>query len=111
MKNLIKALILTAALFAAPISQAAETVEIGVNGLVCGFCAQGVNKQLRKHDATEDVLVSLEHKLVAVQLAAGKTLTDAEVRAALTDAGYTVTSIDRTNNSLEQIRTRLGIKK
>jgi copper chaperone CopZ len=99
------------ALFAlALVAHAGETVEIGVNGLVCGFCAQGVNKQLRKHPATADVIVSLEHKLVAVATVEGKTLTDADVTRALTDAGYALTSINRSTTSLNEIRAKLGIK-
>jgi periplasmic mercuric ion binding protein len=42
----------------------AKTIEMTVNGLVCGFCAQGIEKTLRKNAATEDVVVSLEHRLV-----------------------------------------------
>ena len=37
-----------------------------VYGLVCGFCAQGIEKTLRKNPATADVVVSLENKLVAI---------------------------------------------
>ena len=44
----------------------AGTIEMKVYGLVCGFCAQGIEKTLRKNPATADVVVSLENKLVAV---------------------------------------------
>jgi len=44
----------------------ADTIEMKVYGLVCAFCAQGIEKTLRKNPATEDVVVSLEHQLVAV---------------------------------------------
>ena len=50
----------------------AETIEMTVNGLVCGFCAQGIEKRLRKFPATADVLVSLEQRLVAVGLPRGR---------------------------------------
>lgn len=39
-----------------------------VNGLVCGYCAQGIEKTLKGLSATEAVFVSLEHRLVAVVL-------------------------------------------
>jgi copper chaperone CopZ len=85
----------------------AETIEMKVNGLVCGFCAQGIEKTLRKKEATADVVVSLEHKLVAVETRPGRALSDHELTRALTDAGYSVKSIERTARSLGEIRTAL----
>ena len=35
----------------------AETIEVTVNGLVCGFCAQGIEKRLRQFPATADAPV------------------------------------------------------
>jgi copper chaperone CopZ len=85
----------------------AATIEMSVNGLVCGFCAQGIEKQLRKFPATADVLVSLERKLVAVGLKQGLDIPDADLQRALTDAGYTVKSIDRTDTSMAELRDRV----
>jgi copper chaperone CopZ len=88
----------------------ATTIEMGVKGLVCAFCAQGIEKKLRKLPATADVVVSLEQRLVAVALKEGRDITDAELRKALTDAGYTVTTIQRTETPLATIRGRVGHK-
>jgi copper chaperone CopZ len=85
----------------------AETIEMTVNGLVCAFCAQGIEKTLRKNAATEDVIVSLEHRLVAVATRPGTDIADAVLRAALTDAGYDVKEIVRTERSLAAIREQL----
>ncbi len=85
----------------------AETIEATVNGLVCGFCAQGIDKTLRKHPATADVVVSLENRLVAVATKEGMDLTDAELRKALTDAGYEVKAIVRTETPIGEIRAKL----
>jgi copper chaperone CopZ len=81
-----------------------------VNGLVCGFCAQGIEKTLRKNPATADVVVSLEDRLVAVSTKAGQDITDETLRKALTDSGYDVKAIERTQASMEEIRARLGKK-
>jgi len=86
----------------------ADTIEMKVNGLVCGFCAQGIDKTLRRNPATADVLVSLEHKLVAVSTREGQDISDAELTKALTDSGYDVKSITRTRRSLEAIRAEIG---
>jgi mercuric ion binding protein len=87
---------------------AADTIEMKVYGLVCAFCAQGIEKTLRKNPATEDVVVSLENKLVAVATRAGTDISDADLTKALTDAGYDVKGITRTQRPMAEIRSTLG---
>ncbi|WP_129647862.1 heavy-metal-associated domain-containing protein [Peristeroidobacter agariperforans] len=89
----------------------AATIEMTVNGLVCGFCAQGIEKTLRKNPATADVLVSLENRLVAVATKEGADIPDADLRKALTDAGYDVKAIERTQRSMADVRATLKGKK
>jgi mercuric ion binding protein len=86
---------------------AATTIEMDVNGLVCGFCAQGIEKTLRGLPATEAVFVSLEHRLVAIKLKGGTDLGDDVLRKALTDSGYTVVGIRRTEHSLDELRQQV----
>ena len=99
--------VLISLLLLASASVQAATIEMNVNGLVCAFCAQGIEKQLRKFPATADVIVSLEHKLVAVALKDGQDIPDTELRRALTNAGYTVKAIQRTETPLAELRERL----
>jgi hypothetical protein len=51
--------------------------------------------------------VSLEHKLVAVATRDGADISDAELTQALTDSGYDVKGITRTQRSLNDIRAEL----
>jgi mercuric ion binding protein len=90
-------------LFSASAVQA-EAIEMKVYGLVCGFCAQGIEKILKQNPATADVVVSLENKLVAVTTKPGQDISDAELTKAITDAGYEVKGIRRTQRSIEEIR-------
>ena len=85
----------------------AATIEMEVNGLVCAFCAQGIEKKLRAFPATSDVVVSLEERLVAVSTKDGQDISDDELRRALTDAGYTVVGIRRETESIDAVRDRL----
>lgn len=101
-------ILLVALLSLASVVAHATTIEMRVNGLVCAFCAQGIEKKLRKFSATADVVVSLEQRLVAVALKEGQDIPDPELRTALTNAGYTVTAIQRTDRSIDAIRSRLG---
>jgi copper chaperone CopZ len=85
----------------------AGTIEMKVNGLVCAFCAQGIEKTLRKNPAVSDVVVSLEDRLVAVETKPGTDVADQDLRKALTDSGYDVKAIERTKTPLNDIRERL----
>ena len=104
-------ILLIAFLSLLPMMVRAATIEMHVNGLVCAFCAQGIEKKLRKFPATADVVVSLEQHLVAVALKDGEDIPDTELRKALTNAGYTVTAIARSDTSIDAIRSRLGQQK
>ena len=88
----------------------AATIEMKVNGLVCGFCAQGIEKTLRKNPATTDVVVSLENRLVAISTKDGQDIGDSDLTKALKDAGYDVKAITRTDRSLADIRAGLTKK-
>src|SRR5215472_10393349 len=101
-------ILLITLLLLAPIAVRAATIEMQVNGLVCAFCAQGIEKKLRKFPATADVVVSLEQRLVAVALKDGQDIPDTELHKALTNAGYTVTTIQRSDTPIEAIRSQVG---
>jgi len=98
---------LTLMMLAVTATSTAATIEMTVNGLVCAFCAQGIEKKLKKFPATAEVVVNLEHRLVAVSLWDGQDIADADLREALTDAGYTVKSIERTDTPIAEVRARL----
>lgn len=100
-------LLAAAALLAVSSLASARTIEMDVNGLVCAFCAQGIEKSLKAFPATEAVFVSLENRIVAVHLKDGTDIDDATLRKAITDAGYTVVAIRRSDESLEAIRQRV----
>lgn len=91
--------ILIAALLAitaiTPLTARAEQIFVSVNGLVCGFCAQGIKKTFSKIESISAVEVDLEGKKVTLSLKEGKNLADEEVKTLINDAGYTVVGIER----------------
>lgn len=89
----------------------AKTIEMDVNGLVCAFCAQGISKTLKAFPASDGVFVSLEHRIVAVHLKDDQDIADPTLRKAITDAGYKVVAIRRTDESLDAIKARVGKQK
>lgn len=98
---------LFAALIALTSVASAKTIEMNVNGLVCAFCAQGIEKTLKGFPATAGVFVSLEHRIVAVQLKDGEDINDASLTKAITDAGYKLIAIHRTDETLDAVRLRV----
>lgn len=78
----------------------ATTLKMEVNGLVCAFCANGITQAFKKKPEVAAVHVSLEDRLVAIGLKEGHDLSDAAVTESLKEAGYTVVSIERTEQSV-----------
>lgn len=73
----------------------AETIKAKVNGMVCGFCATGIEKTFKAQPEVKAVNVDLVSKLVTVSTKEGKTLDDTKLKKLLTNSGYSVVSIDR----------------
>jgi len=92
-----KKLWLAAALLLVNGAAHAETIEMKVFGMVCGFCAQGIEANLRKIPATADVVVSLENKLVILRPRDSANIAGAELRKAVTDAGCDLKPITQRN--------------
>jgi copper chaperone CopZ len=85
-------LVLAGAAFvlSAGMAQAADVAKVTVNGMVCAFCAQGIEKTIAKMPETKAVYVNLEQKLVAVEPKDGMKLDMKKIAAGITDAGYDV---------------------
>jgi mercuric ion binding protein len=73
----------------------ADAIKISVNGMVCGFCVQGITKKLNSTDAVENVKVDLDKKLVTFNIPAGKKLDDEVIKKIITESGYTVVKLER----------------
>jgi copper chaperone CopZ len=104
-------LLLAATLAAVTSSASARSIVIEVDGLVCAFCAQGIEKKMKAQAATRAVFVSLESRLVAVELKDGQDIADATLKSEITDAGYVVRSIRRGEETVETIRARVKAAK
>lgn len=73
----------------------AGTITASVNGLVCAFCATGIEKTFKKQTAVDQIKVDLENKRVTIDTKPGQDLDDATITKLLTDSGYSVTGIRR----------------
>lgn len=79
-----------------PTSLYAETATVGINGLVCSFCAQGIKRTFSKEEAVESIDVDMEKKIVSIKIKSNKTLSDEKIKEIVTNAGFSTTNIERT---------------
>lgn len=84
-----------------------STVKAEVNGMVCAFCAQGIEKKLKAMPQTKDVFVNLEKHMVAVEAKPGQTIEHDKVKRDIVDAGYEVVKIETVNASLQDVKAQL----
>jgi mercuric ion binding protein len=108
MKKIIIALVMGIGAFP---SIAANSIKVTVNGMVCAFCAQGIEKRISKMGATKDVFVDLKKKTVAVEAKDGQTLDSKAISAEIVDAGYDVVKIEPVSQSVAEIRAELKGRK
>jgi mercuric ion binding protein len=76
-------------------SVVAETITTTVHGMVCAFCATGIEKTFRKQPEVASVKVELANKRVIIHTKPGRTLTDAKIKEVVTYSGYTMGAIVR----------------
>jgi len=72
----------------------AKTVLLTVNGLVCSFCGQGIEKKISTDPRVQAVTVDLKNKKVSIELKPNQTISDAELNNLLKDAGYSISHIE-----------------
>jgi periplasmic mercuric ion binding protein len=80
------------------------SIKAEVNGMVCAFCAQGIDAKLRKNAATKDVYVNLKNRLVVVELKEGATFSLENFKTEVKDSGYAVTKVDYVSESVASIK-------
>lgn len=101
---------LALALLALP-SFAATSIKATVNGMVCAFCAQGIEKRISSLPATKAVYVDLKKKTVAIEAKEGQTLDPKAITAEITDAGYDVVKLETVQKSVEDIKADIKGRK
>ena len=90
---------------------AAESMKATVNGMVCAFCAQGIEKTLLKMPQTKAVFVDLKKRVVAVEAKDGQTLDGKKISAEIKDAGYDVVRLETVALSVDDIKAATKAKK
>ena len=92
-------------------AQAANSIKATVNGMVCAFCAQGIEKRITKMDATKAVFVDLKRRTVVVEAREGAALDAKAITAEIIDSGYDVVNIEAIQKSVEEFKAELKGRK
>lgn len=66
----------------------AKSEVVGVKGMVCAFCAQGITKKFLAMPEVEKVDVSLASKKVTLTYKEGKSLSHDKIESLLKESGY-----------------------
>ena len=110
MKKLVFVSLVSLSLFSQLALAATQTIQAKVNGMVCAFCAQGIEKKMRSLSQTKEVYVNLKQRIVAVELKEGQTLSENTVKDLIKDAGYDVTAIEVTDHPVAHIKAEIEAK-
>jgi cation transport ATPase len=111
--DLARGALAAALLAAAGLAQAADpsSVKLQVNGMVCAFCAQGIEKRLKTLDAAGPLYINLSQKVVAVEAQPGRTLDVERIRAEVREAGYEVVDAQVVPQTVAQIRDEMRARR
>ena len=66
------------------------TTTVGVKGMVCSFCAQGLKVAFEEYDAVKNVTISLETKTITLELYPGMTFPKADINTLIESSGFQV---------------------
>jgi copper chaperone CopZ len=86
---------------------AVTSIKATVNGMVCAFCAQGIEKRISKMPATKAVYVDLKKKTVVVEPKDGMTLDQKAIIEEVKDAGYDIVKVESVAKSVAEIKAEL----
>jgi len=87
------------------------TVKLQINGMVCAFCAQGIEKRLTKMPEIGPLYINLAQKVVAIEPKAGRRIDVEKVRTEITDAGYDVVKIETVPKTVAAIRAEMKARR
>jgi copper chaperone CopZ len=100
-----------ALLISAAPAEATTSVKATVNGMVCAFCAQGIEKRISRMPATQAVFVDLKRKVVVIEAKQGQTLDAKAITAEITDSGYDVVKLETIEQSVADFKAGAKAKK
>ncbi len=87
--RILSSLIVIFTLFAA-LPAAANTLTATVDGMVCAFCAKGIEDKLKQNPKVDQVTIDMDKTEVVATAKPGKTLEAEDMKKAIDYMGFTV---------------------
>lgn len=102
-----KTLIILFCLLASPIVSAATSIKAEVNGMVCAFCAKGIEKKLNAMPEGQGAFVDLKRRIVVLELKPQQDLPLDAFTQVIRDAGYAVSKVEKIEQSIVEIKANI----
>jgi periplasmic mercuric ion binding protein len=80
------------------------SIKAEVKGMVCAFCAQGIEARLKKNQASKEIYVNLKNRVVAVELKEGQSYSLESFKTDIEESGYTVSKVEYVSTPVSAIR-------
>lgn len=80
---------------AAILADTVPEVTLSVDGMVCPFCAYGLEKRLKEIDSVARVVIRVSDGIVQLWMKDEKKLADEDLKSAVKKAGFKLTEIRR----------------
>jgi cation transport ATPase len=106
MKKLMIVIFLLTAFLQASVGFAAS-IKAEVNGMVCAFCAKGIEKKLNAMPEAKGAFVNLKRRIVVLELKEQQDVPLTTFEQVITDAGYTISKVQKVEQSIEAIKTEM----
>lgn len=103
-----KKLLLISMLYISFAAQAATSIKAEVNGMVCAFCAKGIEKKLKALPEGQATFVDLKSRIVVLELKDKQTVPMDRFKNIIKEAGYDVKSAETVEMSAAEIKAQLN---
>lgn len=94
-------------IMSSPLVMATTSIKAEVNGMVCAFCAKGIEKKLNAMPEGKEAFVDLKSRIVVLELKEGQDVVLEKFTQVIKDAGYTVSKIEKVSQSVETIKAEV----
>lgn len=86
----------------------AASIKAEVNGMVCAFCAKGIEKKLKALPQSQAVFVDLKKHIVVLELKENQEVPLDEFKAIIKDAGYDVSTAEVLDKTAAEIKAEVA---
>ena len=82
-------------------SKYGETITAHVKGMVCDFCARGLEKVFKSEKVVSKIFVNLDDSIVSIRMMPNKNLPDKRIKVLIMKNGYSVEKLIRSEAKSE----------